>query len=397
MEASIAIEREKEAETDGTRRAKFRRMRAAGLLVVCLLVGATSVVGGCAQKRATPVAKSANPMGAPAPASPPLANEATQNDQVKKPRFGEATVYVDGKTVGVLRFPELPASCKPKVVKTGGGYDQINYSINDYLTGVGVDTTKVKGLHLYGGKRAAVLDEAAYKRLGDRLEFSYLQRDRGKVRMEWPAAKLGINTTIDILTGIAVYVEKTPPHIEKYDLVMPDGTRVEDKVPYADLEQGNGTRVYVDGALVSTVKRKKLTNDIVVPANDIENHFSLAGYAKSVGVADGQARAIDLVAGDDVVGRYTADTVRDVSFAVPRHNQGKILVDLKADDAHTMSQQAKVSAVQIYVKTAPPSRKIIDPSTAPEAKPGGGNGGGGGGSNDDATSGKNAGADDDGI
>jgi hypothetical protein len=367
-------------------------MPSARPLVVCLLVGATSIVTavtGCAQKHPTPTAKSANPTQASSPVSPPplAQGSQTQTTEEKKPRFGEATVYVDGKTVGVLRFPELPAACKPKVVPVGGGYTQINYSINDYLTGVGVDTKKVKGLHLYGGKRAALLDEKEYKRIGARLEFSYLQRDRGKVRMEWPAEHLNTNTTIDMLTGVAVYVEKEPPHLQGYDLVMPDGSRVGDKVPYADLEQGSGTRVYVDGALVATVKRKKLGSDIAVPANDIENHFSLEGYAKSVGVPAGQARAIDLVAGDDIVGRYSADTVHDVSFAVPRHNQGKMLVDLRGD---TTTKQAKVSAVQIYVKSAPPSRKIVDPSSAPEATPGGGNGGGGGG-------GDNSRSDDDGL
>jgi hypothetical protein len=363
-------------ELRGTPRAKFRGMPLVRPLVVCLLVGAASMmttVTGCAQKRTTPTAKTADPVQQASMKSPPPSAPDTVE---KKPRFGEATVYVDGKTVGVLRFPELPASCKGKVVNVGGGYTQINYSINDYLAGVGVDTKKVKGLHLYGGKRAALLDEKEYKRIGARLEFSYLQRDRGKVRMEWPGERLNTNTTIDMLTGVAVYVEKEPPHLEGYDLVMPDGTKVGDKVPYADLEQGSGTRIYVDGALVSVVKRKKLGADIAVPANDIENHFSLAGYAKSVGVADGQAQAVDLVAGDDIVGRYSADTVRDVSFAVPRHNQGKILVDLKGD---TTTKQAKVSAVQIYVKSVPPSRKIVDPSTAPEAAPGQGNGGGGGG------------------
>ena len=61
-----------------------------------------------------------------------------------------------------------------------------------------------------------------------------------------------------MLSNVVFYVDKAPPVMNKDgELVYPDGDVVEEKVPYASEEQGNGTRIYVDGALVSFVRPKR--------------------------------------------------------------------------------------------------------------------------------------------
>ncbi len=343
-------------------------------------------VVGCAQKRTTTSAK---------PADANIASSTTEQVPEKKPRFAsDAPVYVDGKSVGVIRFVELPPSVKAKVIKLPGGYSQTNFTFNDYFKAIGVDVAKIQALHLYGGKRTVVVDAAELHRLGDKLQFSFIRGDRGKVRMEWPAQKLNVNTTIDMLTRVAIYVDKQPPHLDTDgDLAMPDGTKVaEDKMPYVDTEAGNGTRVYIDGSYVATVKRRKLGDDLRVPAADAQDvRFSLAGYTRTLGIEgrtpETTPKAIDFISGDDVVGRVEGASAKQLSFSLPRHNQGRISVDLPSAKAET--SHVRVSSVQIFLKTDPPARTLVDPESVVEM----GNGGGGGGGT--SANGSTTAADDD--
>ncbi|MBX3190124.1 MAG: hypothetical protein KF819_24065 [Labilithrix sp.] len=337
------------------------------------------MLGGCAQKRAQPAARTAAPTQATPPAAPPSSSE-DDADKVKRPRFGEATVYVDGRTTGVMRAPELPASLKARVIDLGEGYKATRYGFVDYATSLGIDVKRVKGMHLYGGSRVVIVDEAEFKRVGAKISFSFVQGDRGKPRVHWPAEKINVNSTIDMLTAVAFYVDKVPPHLtpdpnNRGELVMPDGSKIEGKVPYAPAEQGHGTRVYVDGALVGVVKRKKLTDDIVVKtegAPDSEpTKFSLTGFAGKLGKGAEQPKAIHLVAGDDVIANLAPETAKSTTFYVPARNQGQILVDVAVGDG---KRAAKVSAVQIFVKTAPPARAITSLDEAPAAQPNSGQG-----------------------
>jgi hypothetical protein len=338
------------------------------------------MLGGCAQKKAQPAARTAAPTQATPPVPVPSAVTAEEEsaDRVKRPRFGDASVYIDGRTAGVLRAPELPSSLKAHVIDLGEGYKATRYSFAEYATSLGVDPKRVKGLHLYGGSRAVVVDEAEFRRVGAKIMFSFVQGDRGKPRVHWPAEKIRVNTTIDMLSAVAFYVDKIPPHLAgddgRAELVMPDGSAIEGKVPYAPAEQGHGTRVYIDGALVGVVKRKKLTDDIIVKGAESEPaKFSLTGYAGKLGKGADQAKAIHLVAGDDVIANLAPDSAKSATFYVPARNQGQILVDVPVGET---KRAAKVSAVQIFVKTAPPSRTITSLDDAPAAQPSSGNGGG---------------------
>jgi hypothetical protein len=327
----------------------------------------------CAQKRSQPVARTATPAAAKAPsAAPDLSAQATAEAEAetkeKRPRLGEAAVYVDGKSVGVLRRQELPGKLPAHVLKLGEGYETTRYSLTEYITALGVDGKKVKAAHLYGGSRVVVVDRAELTRLGSEIMFSFSQGDRGKPRLHFPPKKLNVNTTIDMLSGMAFYVEKEPPTLKDGELFMPDGTSATGKVPYAPEEQGSGTRVYVDGALVGTVKRKKLTNDLAVPAakDSDPTKFSLVAYAAKLGVDAKGAKSIDLIAGDDLVAHLDTEKAKGVTFQVPSRNRGQALVDVPQGDS---TRAARVSAVQIFVKTTAPARAVVPLDDASEAAP----------------------------
>jgi hypothetical protein len=358
-------------------------------LTLLLLAVATfaPVAGvGCAQKRTNAKSVTTKPTTV---TLPPLAGEGESNeaapDQGKRPRFGQSTVYVDGKSVGVVRFSELPVGVKGVPHHLGGGFYSTRYSVGEYLRALHVDMAKVRAVHLYGGRRVAVLDKAEFARIGDRVVLSFTQGDRGKPRVHFPSIPIKVNTTVDMLTNIAVYVDKQPPTLKDGDLVMPDGTVIDEKVPYAPEEQGNGTRVYIDGTLVGTVKRKRLTSEmllkapapdqgsakIVAPTND--DHYSVLAYAGMLRADAKQAKAVDLIAGDDVVARV--EDVSSLSFNVPQRNRGQAVVDVPTRGA---TRQARISAIQIYVHTQPPARSVVDLDAAPEAALGSGRGHGGG-------------------
>lgn len=350
-------------------------------------VALVALASACAQKKAPAEKETAAPQ-APAPKVmlPSLADDAPAQPgdvKEKQPRFGEAAVYVDGKAVGVIRSTELPADLKGRLVEVGGGVKVTRWSFVDYARALGYDAKRIKALHLYGGQRAVVVDQAEVARIGDRIMFSFVQGDRGKPRVHWPAVKLNVNSTIDMVSNVAFYIEKEPPHLDaRGELVMPDGTKAAGKVPYAPEEQGNGTRVYVDGKLVGLVKRKKLTNDLLVrkaPEADHaaaktapaapesgEDHFSILAYAGKLDPKALQAASIDLVAGDDIIGHLQGDQARSLTFNVPPRNRGQAVVDVPSNGS---LQRARVSAVQIYVTSTPPSRPVVKIDEAPEAAP----------------------------
>jgi hypothetical protein len=364
--------------------------------VLFSLVGTVALgamAGGCAQKRTPPLAHKAAPRTVAPPATlPSLADEQAPlaDSKEKRPRFGEAAIYIDGKSVGVMRATELPPALKGRAVNIGGGYATTRYGFVDYVRALGIDAKRIKALHLYGGSRVVVVDKAEVARIGDGIMFSFVQGDRGKPRVHWPPVKLHVNSTIDMVSNVAVYVEKEPPVLDaRGELVMPNGAVVEGKVPYAPEEQGNGTRVYVDGNLVGTVKRKKLTNDMLVTdlagkggesntaaakteaATDKagadkggEDRFSLLAYAVKLRPDAKQAKSIDLVAGDDVIAHVSPDQARLLTFNVPPRNRGQAVVDISVDGA---ARRARVSAVQIYVSSTPSARPVVSIDAAPEA------------------------------
>lgn len=347
-------------------------------LTVVLLAGVTAVAtasSACA-KRTT--------AGAPTKVVRPAAPAPVATVEERRARPRETAVYVDGVQKGILRMQELPPSFKAHD-ETQGGEPIRRWYWAEYARAIGVDLAKVRAVHFHGGARTSIVSNAELARVGKDLAFSFTRDDGGKPQMQWPSKKLNVSTLIDMLSAVAFYVEKEPPHLDDdgVTLRMPDGTDIGENLAYTNPEQGTGTRVYVDGALVDTVKRKRLTNDLLA-GGGLEggetSKFSLALYAKKLGIDPAKAKAVDVVAGDDVIARLPAAKTADVTFDVPRHNRGHAMVGLPTDVG---SREARVSAIQFFVKATPPSRKLTTIDDAPEAqKPSGERAGSGGGSGD---------------
>jgi hypothetical protein len=287
----------------------------------------------------------------PAKPSEKVAAEPAQQEAQppKKPRLGEAAVYVDGKSVAVMRVPELPLGLKPHQVRISS---EPRYFIGEYLTALGVDLAKVKGFHAYGGSRVAVLDGDELRRDQKGIQLSFTRGDSGKPRLAWAVADLKANTTIDMVSALCVYVEKEPPVLKGHELYYPDGTKVEG-VPYAPAEVSKGTRVYMDGRLVATVKRKEIPNTLIVGGDAEHPSYSLAGWLANAGVDAKGAKTIDFLSGDDLILHTDYAKAKDLAFTLPRHNQGQVAI------AAGNAKAAKVSALQIFIKKQAPERKVV--------------------------------------
>ncbi|MEO6420021.1 MAG: hypothetical protein ABIP39_11465 [Polyangiaceae bacterium] len=324
-------------------------------------------------RRLVPVAAAASLVDASA------ANELAQAEKkANKQRMKEALVYVDGRQIGVMRLTELPPTLKQHPYLLADGRTAVRWNLVEYIESLGVDVRKVKDLHIYGGRdRTARIDGDELRRVRSELNFDFTRGEKGgKARMRWPEHGIKMNTSIDNAMAMAIYVDKPAPtySTEVYALTFADGKAI-DGIPYAPVEEGHGTRFYVDGVLMGTMKRKQLPDSLLLPGSDttsapdsgVVHFFSLLAYLESIGADIKHAKTIDYVGGDDVVERIPGSVVatapNDLAFSIPAHSHGKILMKLPAPaaDSGSTATEAKVSAVEIFIKFAAPKREITPP------------------------------------
>lgn len=316
-------------------------------LVITLMVGGLL---GCARKPAPSTTATA--------ASPAAQQTQTaaqpEAEREKNPRIKDAAVYLDGKIVGFLKYHELPTTLAP----LPSTKSFLEFGFVSYLTSIGVDVAKVRGLHMHGG-RVSILSGDAVRRGGDAIRFTFNSDGTGKPRPHFVGGirpSLGLNTAIDMISAVAVYVDKEPPHENAdYDLSYPDGTAVSG-MAYADAEASAGTRVYMDDKLVSIVKRKTLSNDLLANDDLSKPQFSLVAYLKSNGVDASKAKTVDFIANDIPLARIEPSKLGDMTFAVPARNQGLAVIDLENRPGQ------RITAIKLFQSKPAPRRTPSSPA-----------------------------------
>jgi hypothetical protein len=321
-----------------------------------LIAAAAAIIAVSCAKGPAPTQARVNPSDRGS--SPPVAGAAAP-EQKQHPRYGEAAVYVDGEARSVLRFMELPPKLKAVAQPAlGGTVDR--YLLADYLKVEGIDLARVRAVHLYGGANVSPLTGDDVRAHAKDLAFEFGGGDRGKPRIHY-CADIRPPARIDMISAMVIYVDKEPPTFHPDPrggfLAFADGVPI-DGIPYAPREQSKGTRVYVDGELAGVVKRRQLPDSLVVGRADKDTQFSLSAYLGSIGVDTTRARALDLISGDDLVGRLDgrawSDAKESFTFTIPAHSQGQIVIALEGTDG----EKAKISAVQIFTKLEPPKRWV---------------------------------------
>jgi hypothetical protein len=212
---------------------------------------------------------------APAPAAP-VTEEATAakltGGKERASRWKDTAVYVDGRAVGMLAFGELPIGLAPvwieeevsvsvKPGQRGPGSRRVTarqYRFLDYLRALGIDTDRIRELHVHGSKATEVLvvPGTDLRARGAELRFRFGAEVAGKAIPVVPGG-IGNGRTPDKIAAVAVYVERTPPTLVRNTGFVLDGEPVAGIAYAADPVRG-GLHVYRDDRLATVLKRNRL-------------------------------------------------------------------------------------------------------------------------------------------
>jgi len=337
------------------------------------VLGGAVAIGGCSRK-----APSARPAPAPAPTTAvakPSLDDQTGDAKLdpNDPKHGQRKlmgldvgVFVDGVQTAVLRWGDLPTIAS----ETNESGTHI-FRLYDYLKAIGVTPETVKSVHLHGnGDLIASVEGSELVKDKARFKFQFLAGDTGAPVSRWDTDGLKNEFVVHEFRKVTVYVKKPSPVIDKQrQCHLGDDGACTAEVPYASGPAVKGTRVYVDGKMIGFVKRRQLADALVLGATDAgDRKYSVARLIAQLGGDPNGIKAVELVAGDDVVARADADQWKriapDFFFTLPRHHHGKVRVHVPIDlqaaasGAHQAERDALVSSVQVYKTTKPTNRDL---------------------------------------
>jgi hypothetical protein len=362
--------------------ARFAAVRWA---TIALAFGAAA---SCSKRQPSALAQAAArpPSHPEVPFVPPPADGEHGAGKTGEGQFRDSAVYVDGKARGVLRYAELPPGLEPFALPEIDDLDVPRYyRLGDYFTRVGVDLAAIREIHVYGSHdRVSIITGDEFRAAKDRIVFDFTQEKTGKPRARWSQLHaLPRHPMVDVILGVSIYIDKAPPRYEHGELVV-DGKPV-DGIPYVDDGIPKGTRVYVDGKLTGWLRRKTLPDKLIAPGSDrVHAKFSTDAFLTYSGADARGAKAIDFYADDSLLervdGRAWPKAKTEYVFDLPNRSHGQVREAFPGD------KQGRVTAIRLYVKSAPPSRQA-DPDAfesqdgSDEAQRGTGNGDGSGGNN----------------
>ena len=319
---------------------------------------------GCSKKNVEPASTKVAP--APAQIEAPTAEAASTpaTDAMhgtRKLKGLDLPVYVDGVQMGVLRYGDLPG------IANVGSDVAPSFRLAEYLKAIGVAPASVKSVYVWdNSSRIGSVEGSELVKEQDRFLVHFGAGKTGGAEVHWDTTGLKNLYVVHEIRKIAVFVAKDAPKVTKGKQCIVVDVECSDATPYATADAAKGTRVYVDGKLAGSVKRK-LVNDAVAMGvtDDGETKLSLAKLAADFGADTKGATSVELVSGDEVVGRADAagwaKVSSDIFFTLGKHQHGKVLVrvpaSMQADGA--VDRDALVTAVHVYKHTTPMSRELV--------------------------------------
>jgi hypothetical protein len=273
-------------------------------------------------------------------------------------------VFVDGVQASVLRYGDLPSM--PSTTLEGGA---VRYKLYDYLKAIGVAPESVKSVHLHGNNdRIASVEGSELLKEKNRFQFQFLSGTTGAATTRWDTDGLKNESVVHEIRKVTIYVKKASALIDmkRGCHIGADGA-CSDAVPYASGDAVKGTRIYVDGKMVGFVKRRALSDALLMDkTTDGDQKYNVAKLVEGLGVDAKGIKAVELVAGDDVIAHAEGDKFAQISpdffFTLPKHGHGKIRVQvpvaLQAAEVGTVDKDALVSSIQIFKSSKPASREL---------------------------------------
>jgi len=254
------------------------------------------------------------------------------NQEAARTRFkGDTPLYVDGKLVAAVRYWELPPWLPTHIETLGDGRKAERFVFAHYLRALGIDTARIKEVHLHGGRgRVAITTGAELAKVADVLLFSFTMGDSGKMRMHW-GPKFEVTDTIDKVERVNIYVTTKPPawSMRKMSLVDDKGEPLADPVN----ELRGSVRVYLDGRIAFLLKRKEIGTDGTLPSHVEEEvpYYRLFDYLRVKGIDPSRVVALELFRRDELLARLDGkaklfDPKEPIEFSAAKKQGGQITI-----------------------------------------------------------------------
>ncbi len=279
----------------------------------------------------------------------------------------DVPVFVDGQQVAVLRYGELPPGVEPITIASNSHHSARYFRVSDYLQGIGVDVARVKAIHFADkSDRIASLEGSELRGDADRFVFDFTATTGGMPEMVWSTVGLETRLRIDYFYAVNVFVGEKPWAIDtkRHCYLEDDGCRPVARFTTDDLKKG--TRVYVDGKLVSYVKRRLLADSALAGTTDSgEPSYSTDKYLASIGIDTARAKRIDLFAGDKLVASASAKewaSHKDsLTFHLLKHAHGKVEANIPASLQleGKADRETQITAIQIFKRKAPRNVPLV--------------------------------------
>ncbi len=258
-------------------------------------------------------------------------------------RFKDPGFYYDGVPVGMMRFGELPVPLTPvwreekldpsasaKSKRPQKSVRQRHYRFTDYFSAVGLDLKQMKEVHIYGGNQrrsAVIISGAKLLEHKDKFLFRFASEIHGRPIPVCPPL-IGDGRCPDQLTAVAIYAKKKPPTRDGADFFL-DGKNV-DGIPYYGEPLRGGIRIYSDGRLTATIKRRKLeAKELRAPTKDDTIAWKLFTVLDSLGVETSKIQEGWVIHNDLRRQRIPRAELAKATFVASSQGRGEILLGPK--------------------------------------------------------------------
>lgn len=338
----------------------------AGFLTAAAIVAMAS--GACSHRSAgIPTASVAPPAPVVAAQQEEAPTPAGVAHGTRKLLNVDVPVFVDGKQMGVLRYGELPPGVDLVTNPANELHPLRYYRVSDYLKAIGVDVNRVKAVHFADKvNRIASIEGSELRAEKDRFVFDFTATTGGMPEMAWNTVGMKTRLRVDYFYGVNVFVDHQPTEIDShYHCYIDDG----ECTPVARFTTGDlmkGTRVYVDGKLVSYVKRRLLADSaLAAGSTDAEPTFSTDKYLASLGIDTAHAKKINYLAGDKLIvsasSKQWAADKDALTFQLVQHAHGKVEANIPADLQVNgkADRPAQVTAIQVFQKKEPRDMPLV--------------------------------------
>jgi hypothetical protein len=322
-----------------------------------LAIATTMLVAGCAKHGAKVSSTNVAPRDAKSDTTETQPAVAEGQHGSRRMKNLDVPVLVDGEQVAVLRHGELPTALVAHDDAANGISEKRYFRFTEYFAAIGVDVSKIKAVHFQANHdRVASLEGSELRAQSARFVFDFLGGDEGMVKSAYDTTGLKNAFHSSEMYAVSVFVKKDAPKVDTSRSCYVVEGKCNNALAYVDGKVPTGTRIYADGKLVGMAKRRTLSDAIVMGRDGDDYKYSVAKFVTALGADADHATAIDLLQGDDVVARFDASEWQKdsaaLSFRLPKHNHGKIRINVpatvQAKSDSPANREALVTAIIVH-------------------------------------------------